>query len=423
MSAQAWDSLLETNIVDWDGFDDPSLLMTREEFERRAMQATRMIKNPDLASYAESHPNAGTPEVTPLAREVAEKEVQSFTCALWTQDTPPGLHVQRALDAARSQAIDELSAATVPEIGAALAVKDAEVARLTQELTEEREKHGRAQMNLRQWRENCGKLDAQLRIAKDQLSTERAAREKAEMAYGNWKSIRHRDMEIEKSLRTQLASVTSERDEWANKASLRAGECSSLQNERAVLQRMLAAAEKEREAYMLRSVGAMNIAEGEPGHERIPRDCPTLMAVSELRQERDTLAQRVAELKKELNEAHAFSRCERDKFKIITSQRDAQWQLMEGKLSDQLEELKRVKEDADIFRAEWNKALVEAGENREAKEQMHDQRDGARCQRDELKARCEKLEKALEKAAANFRGYGFHATAEATLEALNQSPE
>lgn len=43
------------------------------------------------------------------------------------------------------------------------------------------------------------------------------------------------------------------------------------------------------DTLMLRSVGAMAIAEGEEGWERVPIDCPMLAAVAKLRRDHDTL--------------------------------------------------------------------------------------------------------------------------------------
>lgn len=46
----------------------------------------------------------------------------------------------------------------------------------------------------------------------------------------------------------------------------------------------------ENDRLIERSVGAMAIAEGDEGHEKVPRDCPMLVAVSELRRTAESLA-------------------------------------------------------------------------------------------------------------------------------------
>ena len=48
-------------------------------------------------------------------------------------------------------------------------------------------------------------------------------------------------------------------------------------------------ARDERDAYVERSVGAMAIADGEEGYEKVPIDCPMLAAVSELRSKYNAL--------------------------------------------------------------------------------------------------------------------------------------
>jgi len=59
------------------------------------------------------------------------------------------------------------------------------------------------------------------------------------------------------------------------------------------LQSRLANTENEHDKLVERSVGAMAIAEGDEGHEAVPRDCPMLVAVSELRVSHDNLAAKV----------------------------------------------------------------------------------------------------------------------------------
>lgn len=61
-------------------------------------------------------------------------------------------------------------------------------------------------------------------------------------------------------------------------------------------ERRVAELEKSCDEYVKRSVAAMAIAEGEEEHEKIPRNCPMLIAVSELRA-------RVAALESELHMA------------------------------------------------------------------------------------------------------------------------
>lgn len=48
-------------------------------------------------------------------------------------------------------------------------------------------------------------------------------------------------------------------------------------------------AEEAHDMLMLRSVGAMTIAEGDAGWQLIPLDCPMLVAVAALRNSHDTL--------------------------------------------------------------------------------------------------------------------------------------
>jgi len=55
------------------------------------------------------------------------------------------------------------------------------------------------------------------------------------------------------------------------------------------LRRAILNAKGELDRLMLRSVAAMEIAEGMDGHKKIPRDCPMLIAVSKLREDFDAL--------------------------------------------------------------------------------------------------------------------------------------
>lgn len=122
-----------------------------------------------------------------------------------------------------------------------------------------------------------------------QLSTERAAREHAEsqvqgVAKAAVDGFLERRSEIN-ALRAQLQRAEVDVIMWKDNHSI---VCSLLQVECQARQQ----AEQERdlaiaatEQYMLRSVGAMTIAEGDEGHEAIPRDCPMLIAVASLRAE------------------------------------------------------------------------------------------------------------------------------------------
>ena len=62
-------------------------------------------------------------------------------------------------------------------------------------------------------------------------------------------------------------------------------------------------ARDERDAYVERSVGAMAIADGEEGYEKVPIDCPMLAAVSELRSKYNAL---LAELSRRDNSQTAL---------------------------------------------------------------------------------------------------------------------
>lgn len=50
-SAAQWNEDLGTNIIDWDGFKDrdPSGMMTREEFLKRSIHATRMVSKREFS--------------------------------------------------------------------------------------------------------------------------------------------------------------------------------------------------------------------------------------------------------------------------------------------------------------------------------------------------------------------------------------
>lgn len=57
----------------------------------------------------------------------------------------------------------------------------------------------------------------------------------------------------------------------------------NLERERDAQDARIAELERENERLMLRSVGAMAIAEGDEGYELVPLDCPMLVAVAALR--------------------------------------------------------------------------------------------------------------------------------------------
>lgn len=71
------------------------------------------------------------------------------------------------------------------------------------------------------------------------------------------------------------------------------------------------------EHYMLRSVGAMAIAENEDAHELIPRDCPMLTAVSELRLYADKLEGKNLDLETQLAACQERARVLREALELV----------------------------------------------------------------------------------------------------------
>lgn len=385
-SAREWDAELQTYIVDWDGFEnrDPDfMVMTRDEFELLAAHSTRMIRSPDLplppedkgttegaheSLFAWLNPirqrigvTQGPPEVSPAAREAAIQSTARlrgyFGVQPWLsepENDPAFGLVQRAIDAAvaeQSQHFNSLLSAMSEEAQRCRNESAAQIARLTKELAEERAALEDEKIECAGLKDSNGQLESA-------LSTERAAREKAETEL-RWSresmmeehKLRVRLEEVASDLRQKLAQVEQRGKDnllgWNQANSLAAEvitERNSLRNERDILHRMLA----EAELRIKENVELRLVLQGD---------------VAAIRIERDSLAQRVAELEVLLPDAQAMS----------------------------------------------DHNAHEVGKRNADKER--------------LKARCEKLEKALKKAAANFHGYGFNATAKATMEALNQSPE
>lgn len=196
-------------------------------------------------------------EVSPRAREAADAEIDSY--ADWTGQRITidlrGTFVQRALDAARSQAVDDLSAATVPEIGAALDVKDAELARLTQELAESKERQRQLQ---------------------HYIDTDAVCNEFSEMK-------RHRD-----HLVTQGAELLGDVDNLRIQVNRLKKDLAETERERAHAHGI----SDDTHAYIERVANVI-------GHRKIGVEGLYEMVVT-LKVERDTLAQRVAELETEL---------------------------------------------------------------------------------------------------------------------------
>lgn len=229
-SAREWDAELQTHIVDWDGFEnrDPSVVMPREEFERRAMHSTRMIRSPELppedegttegareSLFAWLNPirqrigavTQGPPEVSPAARETARLEYEHARMKEYTPSANtrrPGYFVQRAIDAAvaeQSRHFNSLLAAMSEEAQRCRNESAAEIACLTKEaeasLAAQQKKHeSHLEVVDRQWKSLC--------------DIEAIRLEQAERGLLLLDEDRSRLRPKIDSLRAQLASATAE---------------------------------------------------------------------------------------------------------------------------------------------------------------------------------------------------------------------